>query len=208
MKSIEPYIAIKDKADHDWYWYKYIDKDKILYFQYNVCYDRLTIDDNNADYPVFNDFLSEMRALIDSSDIDKLVIDLRNNGGGNSRVITPFIEMIAKNNELNKKGKIFVIVGRKTFSGGASAASDITTKLEAISIGEPTGGLVNCTGNTRKVTLPNSKLTISYATEQFYFSSKYNGSFIPDIIVNQSIESSKNYIDDIYETIAKFDIKS
>ncbi len=208
VETIEPYIAIKDKTDHDWYWYKYIDKDKILYFQYNVCYDKYTIGDNNADYPVFNDFLSEMKVLIDSSDIDKLVIDLRNNGGGDSRLITSFIEMIAKNDELNKKGKIFVIVGRKTFSGGVSAASDITTKLEAISIGEPTGGLVNCTGNTRRVALPNSKLTISYATKQFYFSSKYDDSFIPDIIVNQSIESSKKHIDDAYETIVKFHIKS
>lgn len=208
METIDPYIALKDKNDHDWYWYKYIDKDKILYFQYNVCYDKLTIGDNNSDYPIFNDFLSEMEALIDSSDIDKLVIDLRNNGGGDSRVITPFIEMIAKNDELNKKGKIFVIVGRKTFSGGVSAASDITTNLEAISIGEPTGGLVNCTGNIRNMTLPNSKLNISYSTEQFYFSSKYDGSFIPDIIVNQSIESSKKHIDDVYETIVKFDMKS
>lgn len=85
----------KGKDDFYGYWYKYISEDKTFYFRYDTCYDRETrkangFDDYNT-FPVFSGFLKGMEDVINSSDIDKFIIDLRYNSGGNGDLLNPFI---------------------------------------------------------------------------------------------------------------------
>lgn len=200
----------KGKNDFYDYWYKYIPKDKVFYFRYDICYDKATrqkdgFDDYNT-FPVFSKFLEKMENTIKDSDIDKFIIDLRYNPGGNSELIKPFVDMLSNNQKINRKGKLFVITGKETFSGGVWAAADILEKTDAISFGEPTGGLVNCAGNNKSTALPNSKITLIYSTKQFNISDKFKGRIVPDVIVHQSLYDVKLGIDDVYEAIKKYGI--
>jgi len=194
-----------NNSNFDGYWYKYIPQDKIFYFQYNICEDRFTASSDNSTFPIFCDFVEKMKTEIDKNVIDKFIIDLRWNFGGNSSVIKPFIDMLSCNQKLNKRGKIFVITSRRTFSGGVWAGVDILENTNAISIGEPTGGIVNCTGNVNSQILQNSKLILTYSTKQFLKSTNYKGQIIPDIIINQSIEDLKQGIDDTYQAIKNYE---
>ena len=89
------------------YWYKYITKDKILYFQYNQCIDRDVAKNygikDYENYPDFEEFSDEILKVIADNNTDQFVIDLRNNTGGDSKLMTTFVSKLAKINKLNGK---------------------------------------------------------------------------------------------------------
>lgn len=190
------------------YWYKYIPEDKTLYFQYNQCIDYNVAKSygfkNYEDYPKFDEFSEGLLKAIANNNIDKLIVDLRNNTGGNSSLMTSLVSKMSQIDKLKDKGKIFVIVGRETFSSGVFAAMDFTIQTNAIFYGEPTGGNVNGYGNVGSLTLPNSKLQISYSMDFFELSDKFKDSFIPDKIVEDRFDHYKKGIDDVYEAIKDY----
>ncbi len=134
------------------YWFSWLPEQKTLYFQYNV-----TREDPKTPIP---GFIQQMREAADKYPMEKFVVDLRWNGGGNLFTSKPFTEFIARHPKINQRGRLFVLIGRHTFS----AASYFTTSLEygtkAIFIGEPTGASPNHYGDANPLHLPNSGLTL------------------------------------------------
>jgi len=128
-------------------------------------------------------------------------VDLRNHTGGDDGLMNKFVGKICSNEKLNKKGEIFVIIGRQTMSYGVLACLSLKNYTNAIFIGEPTGGNVNGYGEIRKFTLPNSKIMVTYASKYFKDSAYYKEGFTPDIPVEQSSKDYFNGIDDAYEAI-------
>jgi hypothetical protein len=92
------------------------------------------------------------------------VIDLRNNGGGSNNLNAPVFPGIVRRPEIDREDRLFVIIGRTTFS----AASHLVTYLErfthATFVGEPTGGSPNHFGDARPIDLPNSGLRAGAST--------------------------------------------
>ena len=136
------------------YWSEQLDAHKALYFKYNQCREM-------EDQP-FDDFIQGLLDAMDG-DVEKLIIDLRDNGGGNEELLFPFIHAVS-HSRFNQEGKLFVIVGRQTFSSAVRNAVTLEKKTEAIFIGEPTGGKPRHFGATQTFTLPNSGITVSYST--------------------------------------------
>lgn len=141
------------------YWSYYIEEDKILYFNYNSCKDMEDIS--------VEDFCSELMNFINNENVKSLVIDLRNNLGGNSILLEHFIRFLKSCDKLNKENGIFVVLGRETFSSALLNAYSLKNKTKAIFIGEPTGGKPNCYGEVQYFDLKNSKLKIRYSTEYY-----------------------------------------
>ncbi len=140
------------KNDSKNYWFEYLKDNKTLYINYK------RVLNDPADSLKY--FCKRLEEFINSNDIERTVIDIRNNGGGNNATCQPFVNLISNNAKVNQKGKLFIIIGRQTFS----AASYLTTKLEfntkAIFAGEPTGASPNHYGDNRPLVLPNSKLEV------------------------------------------------
>lgn len=192
----------------DLYWYKYIPQDKIMYFQYNNCIDRNTgkeigIKDCEK-FPEFDKFEDGLITQLNEKEINKFIIDLRDNTGGDSRLMTDFASRLSNIKKLNQNGKIFIITGRKTFSSAVFACISLKDSTQAISFGEPTGGNVNGYGNVGLIILPNSKINISCSTKYFNLSPKYKDSFTPDVEIEQSYDDYVNGIDDAYEAIKNY----
>jgi len=137
------------------YWYQYLEDERTLYFNYNQCGEM-------EDKP-FADFTGELLDAMDNADVEKLVIDLRDNGGGNEELLFPFIHAVS-HSRFNEEGRLFVIVGRQTFSSAVRNAVALQKKTEAIFIGEPTGGKPSHFGATSRFQLPNSGITVRYST--------------------------------------------
>jgi hypothetical protein len=91
-----------------YYWFQYINNTKMVYFKYNVCKDMLPIG--------VVTFCKELIEFIEDHIVETLIIDMRNNFGGNSSLLDPFIDDIKHCSKINKKGKLFIIIGRETFS--------------------------------------------------------------------------------------------
>jgi len=191
-----------DMNDYDnAFWYKYIPDDKIMYFQYNQCIDRNIAKhygiENYEKYPDFNKFTDELIKELNDKEIDKFIIDLRYNRGGDSGLMNGFARKLSNITKLN--GKIFVLIDKNTFSSGVIACVSLKKITNAIFIGEPTGGNVNCYGDIKKLILPNSKIPISYSTEYFELAPEYEENFTPDIPIEQSYIDYTKGIDDVYE---------
>ncbi len=175
------------------YWYAYLPDKKIMYFKYNACREHTA--------EPFSEFSQRMLAEIDAEPVEKLVIDVRNNGGGNSGILDPFIDTLAQHETLNQKGRLFVITGRQTFSSAILNAIDLRKKTEAILVGEPTGGKPNHYGELKFLTLPNTKMVVSYSTKYFTHAEKDTPSLMPDIAVEMTFQDYRTGRDPFLEAV-------
>jgi hypothetical protein len=113
-------------------------------------------------------FGNRLLRAVRENEPEKLVIDMRNNTGGNSTLLDPFIDALAECGHINQHGKIFVIIGRDTFSSALLNVYSLKNKTCAILVGEPTGGKPNCYGEVLRSKLEQSGLLISYSTKYYH----------------------------------------
>ena len=175
------------------YAFEYLEQEKILYVAYNSCRMR-----KDKPFPVF---VKEVFACADAKPVEHFIIDLRNNGGGNSAIFTPMLQELKKREGLNQKDRLFVIIGRRTFSSAVLNAIQLRNQTQAVFIGEPTGGRPNHFGEVRMFMLKHSRLPITYSTKYFTTSPEDTDSFYPDIPVELSIQDFLNHHDPVIEKI-------
>lgn len=178
---------------NDIYWYEYFPEERLVYFQYNRCF-------NNEETPI-NEFISELLAFLKDNNVERFVFDIRNNGGGNSSIIEPLIYGLANNQTINKYGNLFVVIGNSTYSSAILNAIKLSQETNAILIGEPTGGMPNHYGDVRSFNLPNSGLTVFYSTKYFQPSEADEDSIYPDIDINYMFEEFTSGIDPVMREI-------
>ena len=112
----------------------------------------------------------EMFALVDRVHPDKLVIDMRANGGGDYFVgLHNLVGPLALRADLNRKGHLFVLIGPTTFSAAMSNAAHFRYRTNAILVGREIGEKPNSWQEVRSVRLPNSGLTLRYSTRFYAF---------------------------------------
>lgn len=177
------------------YWYKYLENDKVLYLKYNECME------NNKSGRI-EDFNNEILNFINNNQVDKFVIDMRDNSGGRENGLDTIIEGI-KNKDVNNKDRFFVIVGRNTFSAAILDIVKWRNETNATFIGQPTSGKPNHYGSTDTFTLPNSKLSIQYSKAYAKTCDDESDSFIPDKKIEISIDDYVNKNDPIIDYIIK-----
>ncbi len=103
-------------------------------------------------------FFNNMADFIDRNDVQKLVLDIRMNGGGNNTLNKPIITNIIASKKINQKGRFFCIIGRRTFSAAQNLVNELEKYTEVTFVGEPTSENGNFFGDTKTEILPNSKL--------------------------------------------------
>lgn len=114
----------------------------------------------NGDSVAFEDFTREVLAFVDTARIDRLVIDLRLNRGGNGGLLAPLERGLLRRPKVNARGRLFVLMGRSTFSAAQFFLDDLQKFSDAIFVGEPSGSRGNTYGDSRQLTLPNSGITV------------------------------------------------
>ena len=125
--------------------------------------------------------------LVDEHPTKRLVIDLRQNGGGDFFVGRKhLIEPVKARPAINQKGKLFVLVGRRTFSAAMVNAIDFRKDTQAILVGEPIGERPNSYSENDEMTLPNSRVVVSYSTRYYRFLDED----VPAVVPDQRIDPS------------------
>lgn len=153
------------------YWYRFLPEQKALYLRYNSC----------QDFEAFAALNQEMWESLEE-DPELFVLDLRSNGGGNSRVIAP---LFASLEEWGIGGdRIYTIIGRKTFSSAVLNALESKRRFGATLVGEDTPGRPNHYGEIRPLQLPGLGMTVFYSTKYFRMVEGDPPTIAPDVLVS------------------------
>jgi len=193
-------VPLSRKQPRTKYWYEYLSDSQTLYIQYNEC-------DNDPKLP-FADFTKAMFDYADAHPIQRVIVDLRFNGGGSDLVIKPLVEGLHARGALSSRGHLYTLIGPGTFSSGLEAAGDFRRELKAILVGEPLAEKLNTYGEIKVLTLPNSRMTVTYATKFFKFGKWNDGlTLAPDIFVPQSFADALAGRDPVLEAALKHPLK-
>jgi hypothetical protein len=147
------------KHPHELYWYEYLADEQMVYLHYGRCQDMERLP--------FQEFVAGTFAFIDAHPVTRLVIDLRENGGGDSEHIRPVIEALAQRPALDRAGHLFVIVGRGTYSSAMLNVVALDQETRAVFVGEPPASVPDHYGQVASFLLPNSHVRIDYSTKHF-----------------------------------------
>jgi hypothetical protein len=132
--------------------HEYLPESRTAYVQYNKVSD--------APDETIAVFAERLRAFVDSAPVDRLVLDLRLNRGGDGTLNQPLVLSLIRSPKLEGAGRLFVVIGRSTFSAAQFLVHDLEEYTDAVFVGEPTAGKPNSYGDSRRITLPNSGITV------------------------------------------------
>ena len=137
-------------------WSRYLDASRTLYVQCNQIGD--------PPQESFDDFFARVLKRADSSDVERLVLDLRLNGGGNNELLDAAIPYFVRSTIAQTRGHFFVITGRLTQSAAQNFVNRLELYTRAIFVGEPTGESPNMYGDAVRFSLPHSKMRVSLSS--------------------------------------------
>jgi len=141
----------------NWYWDRYLPEASTQYVQFNVVGDK-------EDGESVDAFIERVLEAAERNGAERLVLDIRFNGGGNNFLARPIWHRLVGSDRWNQPGRLFVITGRHTFSAAQNLATILDEHTQAVFVGEPTGGSPNHYGDARAFRLPNSQLRVSVST--------------------------------------------
>ncbi len=126
---------------------------------------------------------------VDASQPKRLVIDLRQSSGGDFVKFRNYLlKELKQRPALRGPGGLYVVIGRATISAAMVNAAELRKGLNATLVGEPTGSKPNNYSENDELTLPNSKLQVSYSTRHYKLQEKDTASLMPDRLVEPSWE--------------------
>jgi hypothetical protein len=143
----------------------------------------------NAVQPIDDGFSTRLAALARRPKVQRVIVDLRLNGGGDNQTYGVLLATL-QDPSINRKGRLFVLISRATFSAAANFAADVDRSTKATFVGEPTGGGVEIYGDTVSILLPKSGVNVRIATRYWNFGKGPKDrrlAISPDIAVNVTV---------------------
>jgi hypothetical protein len=140
------------------YWFTYLEGARTVYFQYNKGQDMET--------ESLRGFTDELFDFVDAHPVERLVIDMRHNGGGDEGPFWSFVNRLTKH-PLNEEGRLYVVVGRGTYSSAVLNTAMLQRKTDAIFVGESPSSTLDHYGQFNTFVLPNSHIRVYCSTAYF-----------------------------------------
>jgi hypothetical protein len=177
-----PWLAGIDDA----LWWDVLDDNRTLFVQYNRV-DRLD-----------SGIIGDLRAALRDPAIQRVILDIRHNFGGELSALDPIVSAF-DDPAVDQPGKLFVAIGRNTFSAGSILAARLERATAATFVGEPTGGCPTLWGNSEDFLLPYSGIAVSVATERSVGvdANDQRTTIEPDVIAPVTLEEWREGIDPV-----------
>jgi hypothetical protein len=168
------------------WWFTYLEAARALYVQINAMADR-----SRHTPETFQGFQERLFRFADLHAVDKLILDIRYNGGGNGGLVKSFVhELIKRDASVNRRGHLFALVGRKTFSAGVGLLLALREHTSVVLVGEPAGAGPNASGDADATTLPHSRLPLTVSTNHFVASNFKDTTWVIPIEIPAPFSSS------------------
>jgi hypothetical protein len=142
-------VPLSRQHEDKFYWFTYLPEHHTVYFQFNLVI--------NGEGETLADFAGRLATALEQPDVQRLVIDLRNNTGGDNTLLRPLLVALIRS-KVNRSGGMFAIVGPTTFSAAQNFVNRLENTTEVIYAGEPTAENVNFYGDPAGIALPHSHL--------------------------------------------------
>jgi tetratricopeptide (TPR) repeat protein len=181
------------------YYFEYLPDTKTMYVRHSQ-----VVHDKTEDIPTF---FARVLDSVDTHDVERLVLDVRLNGGGNNYYNKPVIRGIIQSEKIDQIGKFYVILGRRTYSACQNLVLELDSYTNAIFVGEPTAENINFYGDNNRVALPNSGLPVylSFAWWQDKPQWEDGPWLAPHIAADMSFEEYKTNHDPVLQAALNFD---
>jgi tetratricopeptide (TPR) repeat protein len=179
------------------FWFEFLPDSKVLYVQVNEVGDKKE--------ETLTAFSKRLLAFADANPVDKLVLDLRLNRGGNNTLFISLIRDIIRS-RLDQRGKFFTIIGRSTWSAAQNLINELEKYTNTLFVGEPSGSKGNTYGDSRRITLPNSKIVarVSVYYWQDWYPWDSRDWTAPDLTAELSPEDYKTNSDPAMKVILNY----
>ncbi|WP_100644571.1 tetratricopeptide repeat protein [Alteromonas facilis] len=177
------------------FWTRYDEDSQAYYVNINELQD-----DNRFSVEDFANYLKRQFA---EKSIEKVVIDLRQNRGGDNFKTRHLVEVIRNSNVVNQHGKLYVLISGRTYSAAANFVSLLERQTNAIFVGEPTGQGANHYGDSKGFTLRHSGIwgAISRVTWRGSFKEDTSDTVKPHIPVRYTYDDYVQQRDPALEII-------
>src|SRR5690606_26639010 len=108
---------------------------KALYVQINAI--------ANQENETFAQFSEQLRRQATAPGIHNIILDLRHSAGGNGYLTAPLLRALIHFDASSEQHRLYVIIGRNTFSASHNLITDLDRIAQPIFIGEPSGSRPN-----------------------------------------------------------------
>jgi hypothetical protein len=193
LKIGVPGIKKPDNTDFDFLWFTQVEGTAITYIRFDS-------------YPSFEEmmpFVEKLVGFIVQNQSRQVIIDLRNNGGGDLYIGLILANALNMVDGIDWKKGVYVLSGGITFSAGASNVALFRELLNAKIAGTPTGS--NPTGyqDMDVFNLPNSNLRITYSKRLFRIQETATQGVQPDIFIDYTWDSYARGVDNILNELLR-----
>ena len=141
---VPAYVARRKRA----LWETKLASGRIYYLGYN----EVTVDT----YPAAQRLLKAAK----SKKLRAVIVDVRNNGGGDNRTYRPLVNAIQR---VGKTKRVVVLISRVTFSAAENFITELERVAKPVFVGEPSGGSPNQYGDSVPTLLPATGLVLHVA---------------------------------------------
>jgi hypothetical protein len=131
------------------HWERPMPQHEALYVQLNNIFA-----DPDESLPQFG---QRLRKRLAQENPKNLIIDLRHNTGGTTQTYAEFLRTVVGFSQLPEK-KVYVLIGRATYSAAANLTMDLERLADPIFVGEATSECCNLYGDPAQFKLPFSKI--------------------------------------------------
>ena len=138
------------------FWWEYLADSRTLYARYTA----VRRPDGAA--------LAAFSARAAEPDVDRVVLDLRQNPGGDNRTYASLLDAVQAP-EVDRPGHLVVMVDRVTFSAAANLATQVEQSTSAVFAGEPMGGGLNFWDDVTWLDLPDLPVPMRVGISRLYW---------------------------------------
>jgi hypothetical protein len=149
-------LPLDRQRNWDNYWFRAL-SDGTVYMAFNQVRDK-------SDEP-FDTFGDRVIRYCEEHNAKRLVIDVRNKSGGDNTIFGGFVEELRKS-RMNEPDRLYLLIGRHTFSAAVNFTSAVEGRTGAILVGESAGAGPNHSGDPKRYILPHSKLWVFIASKR------------------------------------------
>jgi len=164
------------------FWTARLNDLEALYVQFNQ-----VLDDEDESVAEFAERMSKEAA---DPGIRNLILDLRHSPGGNGDLTPPLLRKLIHFDASPEKDRLYIIIGRNTFSASQNMITDLDWVAEPVFVGEPSGSRPNALSESGNFVLPFSRLSGTLASQlhQHSWPEDHRIWIAPDVPVGLSSE--------------------